>query len=255
MATDVRVPEFRERFAQLRIGQNMTQAQFADFLGISRPTVGFYENGDRIPDAEILKKICEKCGVTADWLLGLSDVSTTNAELKDVCDYIGFSEKAVKRWHAYQLVSKIPLDEFDKMEIADLRDQFGMSLTPGIFDTPTVALEKLRAVSLFLENDAPKIFEAICELKSLMKERIEKADEMEQHVNHPRTKDWGTLSELNNDTPDVMEFRINRDFAAFVQKTYRVEKERLEGILPKLEEATYYNKLRSSINANDPETK
>ncbi len=63
--------KFKERFNLLR--GDMTQAEFAVFLGISRPTVGFYENGARIPDALTLRKIASKCGVPADYLLGMTD--------------------------------------------------------------------------------------------------------------------------------------------------------------------------------------
>ena len=56
-----KLPVFAERFRELR--GDMTQDKFADFVGISRPTVGFYENGDRLPDALVLKKIAEKCHV------------------------------------------------------------------------------------------------------------------------------------------------------------------------------------------------
>lgn len=68
---DVRFPIFSQRFNKLR--GEITQACFADFLDISRPTIGFYENGERLPDALTLRKIAERCGVAADWLLGLSD--------------------------------------------------------------------------------------------------------------------------------------------------------------------------------------
>jgi len=60
-----------ERLKDLRGMQ--TQAEFSKFIGISRPTVGFYENGSRLPDALKLKQIAEKCCVSADWLLGLTD--------------------------------------------------------------------------------------------------------------------------------------------------------------------------------------
>lgn len=66
-----KLPVFAKRFRELR--GDMTQDKFADFVGISRPTVGFYENGDRLPDALVLKKIAEKCHVSSDWLIGLSD--------------------------------------------------------------------------------------------------------------------------------------------------------------------------------------
>lgn len=73
---------FSERFHCLRIrslnhrGEPMSQAEFAAYLGISRPTIGFYENGTRYPDAYVLNQIASKCHVSADWLLGLSDFMT-----------------------------------------------------------------------------------------------------------------------------------------------------------------------------------
>lgn len=85
------INEFKQRFNKLR--DDMTQAQFAEFLGISRPTVGFYENGDRIPDAVTLKKIVSKCGVTADYLLGETD--TPNREYVNIADETGLTDDAI----------------------------------------------------------------------------------------------------------------------------------------------------------------
>lgn len=97
--TEQRFPEFQGRFNELRQGYK-SQKEFAEFLGISRPTVGFYENGDRFPDALALKNIAKKCNVSADWLLGLTDVKTTDADLKAVCEYTGLSEMAIKTLRA-----------------------------------------------------------------------------------------------------------------------------------------------------------
>lgn len=69
-----RLPIFTERFRQLQ--GEMSNTEFADSLGISRQTVGFYCNGDRVPDAVTLVKIAEKCKVSADWLLGVSNFPT-----------------------------------------------------------------------------------------------------------------------------------------------------------------------------------
>ncbi len=90
-AQNKKMPIFAERFRELRGEQ--TQAEFADFLGISRPTVGFYENGDRVPDAIILKQIAEKCGVTSDYLLGLADNKT--AGNADIGAETGLSDAAI----------------------------------------------------------------------------------------------------------------------------------------------------------------
>lgn len=75
-----RLPIFTERFRELQGEQSNTE--FADFLGISRQSVGFYINGDRVPDALTLTKIAEKCDVSADWLLGLSDFPTITQRME-----------------------------------------------------------------------------------------------------------------------------------------------------------------------------
>lgn len=91
--TDVRFPIFRERFCTLR--GDMTQDEFAKKLGFSRPTVGLYESGSRVPDALALRTIAEKCDVSADWLVGLSDIKSRDAELQTVCNYTGLSEASI----------------------------------------------------------------------------------------------------------------------------------------------------------------
>lgn len=68
------LPIFRERLDELR-GQ-ISYADFAALLGISRATVGFYLAGKRVPNAADLKKIAEKCHVSTDWLVGLDAAKT-----------------------------------------------------------------------------------------------------------------------------------------------------------------------------------
>lgn len=70
-AIPARFPEFQSAFVELM--GDMTIQEFADKLGMSRATVGFYSAGKRIPDALGIRTIAEKCGVSADWLLGLSE--------------------------------------------------------------------------------------------------------------------------------------------------------------------------------------
>lgn len=76
-----RIPVLRERLLELQ--GDMTNTEFADKLGISRQTAGFYLNGDRIPDSETLLQICKSCKVSADWLLGLSDDPNMNPPAVD----------------------------------------------------------------------------------------------------------------------------------------------------------------------------
>lgn len=89
-----RFPVFAERFAKLR--GEMTQGEFAEFLGISRPTVGFYENGTRIPDALVLRQIAERCDVSVDWLIGLSDAKSAQLDVQTAVRLTGLSENAIQ---------------------------------------------------------------------------------------------------------------------------------------------------------------
>ncbi len=48
----------------------------------------------RVPDSSMLMWICQKCGVSADWLLGLSDVKAPEADVKSACKATGLHENA-----------------------------------------------------------------------------------------------------------------------------------------------------------------
>ena len=91
--------QFKYRMRNLRLSKVMTQEAFASFLGLSRPTISFYERADmdngRVPDAETLRNICEKCEVSAAYLLGLSD----QRAVSEVRAYTGLSEEAVEALH------------------------------------------------------------------------------------------------------------------------------------------------------------
>ena len=54
-----------------------------------------YERDITLIKVDILKKIAEYFNVSTDYLLGLSNVKSTDTELKGVCEYTGLTEKAV----------------------------------------------------------------------------------------------------------------------------------------------------------------
>ena len=88
-----RFPIFKERFRELQ--GEMSNTEFADFLGMSRQTVGFYLNGNRVPDIIGLEQIARKCNVSADWLIGLSNVKSFDGDVKSASNYLELSEDAV----------------------------------------------------------------------------------------------------------------------------------------------------------------
>ena len=66
-----------ERLKELRLSNNLTQADFATAFNISQGTIGNWESGKRTPDIEMIIKISAFFNVSTDYLLGCSD--TPNA--------------------------------------------------------------------------------------------------------------------------------------------------------------------------------
>ena len=56
------------RIRELR-GYDMTQADFADRIGVSQGYLSALENGDKEPGAAVLLSIREEFGKSVDWLL------------------------------------------------------------------------------------------------------------------------------------------------------------------------------------------
>lgn len=73
------VSVFGSRLLELRGDRTLTD--FARVLGISRQSLGFYINGSRIPDIHTLRKICEACGCSSDYIIGLSNIKNPDTDI------------------------------------------------------------------------------------------------------------------------------------------------------------------------------
>lgn len=84
---------FAERLRALREEAKLTQAQLGDKLGVSRGSISYYENMDRVPDIEFLVKVTDFFDVATDYMLGKSD----NKEplYQDIGLSLGLSDKAI----------------------------------------------------------------------------------------------------------------------------------------------------------------
>ena len=66
---------FSSRLKEARNG--LTQTQAAEKVGLSQQGWARYELGKVMPGAEAIHQICSSFGVSADWLLGLSELKST----------------------------------------------------------------------------------------------------------------------------------------------------------------------------------
>lgn len=91
---------FRERLKELR-GNSRLQDVAKD-IGISRASLGYYENGDRKPDIEILMKLADYYHVSSDYLLGMSDVKKADSTIQSMVLKTGLSENVINKLCYYK---------------------------------------------------------------------------------------------------------------------------------------------------------
>ena len=87
---------FGKRLKELRKEHGCTIEQFADMVGISKSTLGYYENDKRMPDIEILARIANVLNVNADYLIGRTNTTAQKGKMKTVCEFTGLSDQAVE---------------------------------------------------------------------------------------------------------------------------------------------------------------
>ena len=69
--------------AQKRRGQNLTQEQLAEKLGVSNKTISKWENGKCMPDYSIIQKLCEVLNVTLAELMDGEDAAESSVRAYD----------------------------------------------------------------------------------------------------------------------------------------------------------------------------
>ena len=78
---------FGKRLKNLRLKDEMTQAQLAAKLGLTKSVISAYENELRLPSYDILIHIAQIFRVSTDYLLGL--------EQKQNIDFSGLSQEEI----------------------------------------------------------------------------------------------------------------------------------------------------------------
>lgn len=82
------------RLEQTLKKKGLTISAAAKVCDISRPQFNAYVIGKRLPTTELLKRICERLEVSADYLLGLTDKEDEN-ELKRVVHKLDEKERGL----------------------------------------------------------------------------------------------------------------------------------------------------------------
>jgi bacteriophage CI repressor helix-turn-helix domain len=71
---------FYERIKELRTSLGINQVEFGNKLHVTKQCISNWENGNIQPSIDMLIKIATTFSVSADYLLGLNDKCTLDAE-------------------------------------------------------------------------------------------------------------------------------------------------------------------------------
>lgn len=85
-----------KRIVSLREEKGETQQELANAIGITRQSLSRYEIAARTVNAEVLGALARHFGVSADYLLGLSDVRSTEQDIRTACEVTGLTEETIK---------------------------------------------------------------------------------------------------------------------------------------------------------------
>jgi transcriptional regulator with XRE-family HTH domain len=105
-----------KKIKELRLAKNMTQAEFAQRIGMTASTVSSYEVSERQPSYDVLIKIAKLFNVTTDFLLGY-----TNADMMNVTGLLTAQRENIQKIvETYQKFNEICITMLDLKSDADL---------------------------------------------------------------------------------------------------------------------------------------
>lgn len=75
--------DFKDRLKQARINKGLSQSKLADIVGVHVTNISRYERGENKPTSNVLSKLAEGLGVSADFLMSGSTDDVANASISD----------------------------------------------------------------------------------------------------------------------------------------------------------------------------
>lgn len=105
------------RLRKLMEDRQVKREDLAQAIGVSSVAIGQYYNGETLPTIDKLLKIVNYFNVSTDYLLGKTDVETTNITVKGICEYTGLSEETVEQLHSVDVGDKQMLEDIIRIVI------------------------------------------------------------------------------------------------------------------------------------------
>lgn len=97
--SDFMIKSINEIIKELRVENGITQSELADKLGCKRQKIADWEREKASPSINDLIPLSEVFNVSIDYLMGITDVKTTDIDIKNICEYTGLNENSVSILH------------------------------------------------------------------------------------------------------------------------------------------------------------
>ena len=151
MRKEDRARQFRNRVAERMTASGISKSGLARMCGADRSTVAQILNDDelRLPNAHLAAEIATVLGVSADWLLGLSERSETAAELLSASIGLADAQRTpaddqIIAWHREAAGHKIRHVPATLPDILKTEEVLDWEYAAFLAKTPEQALHSLR---------------------------------------------------------------------------------------------------------------
>lgn len=165
--------KINDTIKELRKRDHLTQVELAEKLNCNRQKIADWERNKTTPAADDIILLSNVFHVSTDYLLGITEISTTDNKLKSACEYTGLSEAAIN----------------------------------SFFRSDTA----LRSRTVDFLNVLAKSETGIFRLTSLMSNLAEYKLAMKQITLFGENEDIAKIEEVRNEI-DMSQFRAERDF-------------------------------------------
>ena len=237
-----------ERIAEGRKKSEMTQNDLAKLLNVQRQVISYYEKGTRTPNIDDLATMSQLFNTTTDYLLGLTDVESTDIEIRNISDYTGLNEKALTLAHHFKK---------------------GFDLSPDNRTTYSIIGSYFDVINFLMTSNIYgfSFVSSLGVYKHTLAEQTKTLKELTNcYLNSLKNKTYQQESQLSdNEAYKILEkvgykkYLIEDGFKNFISEYAENELKEFENALDDFYEiAEYYDKVyykEGKTNANDNKTK